>query len=122
MLSLDATFLPRLPMTSLKDFAHGFHQSIISPSHSPNRTVARSLSGISAIVASGFFFRISPTRLLPSATIQHPHQRAYEFRSMPIHEFSQLHVFIEFHYYRLPFDAVLQITASLTPSIFVDDI
>jgi len=41
---------------------------------------------------------------------------------MPIHEFSQLHVFIEFHYYRLPFHAVLQITASLTPSIFVDDI
>ena len=41
---------------------------------------------------------------------------------MPIHEFSQLHVFIEFHYYRLPFHAVLQITASLTPPVLIDDI
>src|ERR1700730_8773701 len=66
-------FLPRLPMTSLKDFAHGFHQSIISASHSRNRATARSRSVMSAIVASGFFFRISPTLLFPSATIQHPH-------------------------------------------------
>src|SRR5229473_3580862 len=66
-------FLPRLAMTSLKDFAHGFHQSIISASHSPNWAVARSRSGMSAIVASGLFFRISPTLLFPSATIQHPH-------------------------------------------------
>src|SRR6516165_3087895 len=66
-------FLPRLPMTSLKDFAHGFHQSITSASHSPNRAVAKSLSGMSAIAASGFFFRISPILLFPSATTQHPH-------------------------------------------------
>src|SRR5216683_766861 len=66
-------FSPRLPMTSLKDFAHGFHQPIISASHSPTRAVARSLSGMSAIVAFGFFFRMSPTLLFPSATIQHPH-------------------------------------------------
>src|SRR6266436_6614545 len=87
-------FLPRLAMTSLKDFAHGFHQSIISASHWPNRAVARSLSGMSAIVASGFFFRIKAAR-----------QRAHELRSMPIHEISQLHVFIGFHFYRLPFRA-----------------
>src|SRR5690348_4748527 len=59
----------------------------------------------------GIFFGIKSAR-----------QRAYELRSMPIHEVSQLHALIDFHYYRLPFHAVLQITASLTPSIFVDDI
>jgi hypothetical protein len=41
---------------------------------------------------------------------------------MPIHEVSQLHVFIELHYYRLPFHAVLPSTASLTPPVFIDDI
>src|SRR5271157_2554300 len=66
-------FLPRFFMTSLKDLAHGFHQSIVSLSHLPNPAVARSLVGMSVMVASGFFLRISPTLLLPSATIQHPH-------------------------------------------------
>jgi len=59
----------------------------------------------------GIFFGIKSAR-----------QRAYELRSMPIHEVSQLHVFIEFHYYRLPFHAVLQIPVRLAPSVFVDDI
>jgi hypothetical protein len=49
---------------------------------------------------------------------------AYELiiRSMPIHEVSQLHVFIEFHYYRRPFHAVLQIPVRLAPAILVNDI
>ena len=41
---------------------------------------------------------------------------------MPIHEISQLHVFIRFHFYRLPFRAVLQIPVSLAPPVFIDDI
>jgi hypothetical protein len=41
---------------------------------------------------------------------------------MPIHEVSQLYVFIEFHYCRLPFRAVLQIATRLAPLVFVDDI
>jgi hypothetical protein len=41
---------------------------------------------------------------------------------MPIHEISQLHVFIRFHFHRLPFRAVLQIPVSLAPPIFIDDI
>jgi hypothetical protein len=41
---------------------------------------------------------------------------------MPIHEISQLHVFIEFHFYRLPFRAVLQIAVRLAPLVLIDDI
>ena len=73
---------------------------------------------MSASVASGFFLRISPTLLLPSATTQHPafhltnlngrrigvffgikatRQMAFEPIPMPIHEVSQFHVFIGFH-------------------------
>jgi hypothetical protein len=40
----------------------------------------------------GIFFRIEAAR-----------QRAHELRSMPVYEISQLHVFIRFHCYRLPF-------------------
>src|ERR1700751_3456583 len=114
----EGIFLPRLPMTSRKDFAHGFHQSIISASHSPNRAVARSLSGMSAMVASGFFFRIksnsvvavrhNPTPALHLTNLnggcigvffmtKAARQRAHELRSMPIHEISQLHVSIRCH-------------------------
>ncbi len=39
---------------------------------------------------------------------------------MPIHEISQLHIFIGFHFYRLSFRTVLQIAVRLAPQIFVD--
>ena len=41
---------------------------------------------------------------------------------MPIHEISQLHVFIRFHFYRLPFRAELQIPVNLAPPVFIDNI
>src|SRR5467141_2323938 len=43
-------------------------------------------------------------------------QRAHELRSMPIHEISQLHVFIGFHFYRLSFPTELQIAGKAGPT------
>ena len=99
---------PGSPQSSPLDSLQDKSNSVVAISYDP--TAALHFTNLNGRCI-GIFFGIKSAR-----------QRAYELRSMPIHEVSQLHVFIEFHYYRLPFHAVLQITARLTPSVFVDDI